>query len=191
MTALIYIAKHDIYTCTSSLLNRWTVFKDDSSHFEYTLRPSINSEYIRICNNFSHPWWNLNLNILKGSGHLNIWNWKYIHISAISSSPMITLKHGWFWNTIAHSFAANDSNSWINMSNAKNRNSCCLDQCLPLLKNDTITPNGVIGFTSVSLALGSVLSVRRLMINVHNVQHARPLTHKPCLKCFYINLISF
>lgn len=47
------------------------------------------------------------------------------------------------------------------MSNAKNLNSCCLDQCLPLLKKNTITPNGVIGFTSNSLALGSVLSVRR------------------------------
>ena len=77
------------------------------------------------------------------------------------------------------------------MSNAKNLNSCCLDQCLPVLKNNTITPNGVIGFTSNSLALGSVLSVRRLMINVHNVQHARPLTHKSCLKCVYICLISF
>ena len=76
------------------------------------------------------------------------------------------------------------------MSNAKNLNICCLDQCLPLLKNDTITPNGVIGFTFNSLALGSVLSVRRLMINVHNVQLARPLTHKSCLKCVYICLIS-
>ena len=77
------------------------------------------------------------------------------------------------------------------MSNTKNLNSRCLDQCLPLLKIDTITSNGVIGFTSFSLALGPVLSVRRLMINVHNVQHARPLTHKSCLGCFFICFIRY